>query len=172
MVFIDETTLTGIVRAEVSYARDNGNPVAEDVAYALAIADLLQFPMSCRCVRACARLHQPPLVWMIRKVWLTPGPWRSLPDAVLLAALALPNTTKGRLRPPLFCCSRHRRRRGAHAAVALSQLAHLPLVFDLVHTEQFGHAGEAAAFTHQADQPTVRATRAFLERDRRRQWPT
>jgi hypothetical protein len=44
MVFIDETTLTGIVRAEVSYARDNGNPVAKEVAHALAIADLLEIP--------------------------------------------------------------------------------------------------------------------------------
>ena len=44
MIIIDETTLTGIVRAEVSYAWDNGNSVAEEVAFALAIADLLQIP--------------------------------------------------------------------------------------------------------------------------------
>ena len=38
---IDETTLTGEVRAEVSRARDLGQYVEPEVTFALAVADLL-----------------------------------------------------------------------------------------------------------------------------------
>jgi hypothetical protein len=50
MTLIDDTTLTGVVRAEVSFARDNGKPVAPEVASALAIADLLELPDDTRFV--------------------------------------------------------------------------------------------------------------------------
>jgi hypothetical protein len=40
----DETTLTGIVRAEVSFARDNGQHVPKEISAALAVADLLELP--------------------------------------------------------------------------------------------------------------------------------
>jgi hypothetical protein len=43
-MIIDETTLTGIVRAEVSFARDNGLPVPKELAWPLAVADLLELP--------------------------------------------------------------------------------------------------------------------------------
>ena|SRR5450755_4077150 len=43
-IIIDETTLTGVVRAEVSFARDNGLPVPAELAWPLAIADLLELP--------------------------------------------------------------------------------------------------------------------------------
>jgi hypothetical protein len=52
MLCIDENTLTGIVRAEVSFARDNGKPVTRDVATALALADLLELPDDTRFVAA------------------------------------------------------------------------------------------------------------------------
>jgi hypothetical protein len=41
---IDEKTLTGEVRAEVSFARDNGRHVQKELSSALAIADLLELP--------------------------------------------------------------------------------------------------------------------------------
>ena len=41
---VDETTLTGIVRAEVSFARDNEIDVDPDLSLALAVADLLRLP--------------------------------------------------------------------------------------------------------------------------------
>ena len=41
---IDETTLTGVVRAEVSFVRDNGLAVPTELGLALAIADLLELP--------------------------------------------------------------------------------------------------------------------------------
>jgi hypothetical protein len=44
MTVIDEMTLTGIVRAKVSFARDNGISVDTELSFALAIADLLQIP--------------------------------------------------------------------------------------------------------------------------------
>jgi hypothetical protein len=44
MLFINETTLTGDVRAEVSFARDHGKPVDKDVAFWLATADMLEVP--------------------------------------------------------------------------------------------------------------------------------
>jgi hypothetical protein len=44
MTLIDETTLTGVVRAEVSFARDSGGQVEREVALALALADLLELP--------------------------------------------------------------------------------------------------------------------------------
>jgi hypothetical protein len=44
MFTIDEATLTGEVRAEVSFARDNGQHVDRTVGIALAVADLLELP--------------------------------------------------------------------------------------------------------------------------------
>jgi hypothetical protein len=44
MLTIDETTLTGIVRAEISVARVQGYSVDREVAFALALADLLELP--------------------------------------------------------------------------------------------------------------------------------
>jgi hypothetical protein len=41
---IDDTTLTGVVRAEVSLARDNGRDVDPALATALGLADLLTLP--------------------------------------------------------------------------------------------------------------------------------
>jgi hypothetical protein len=41
---INETTLTGVVRAEVSFARDKGSEVPAELGSALAIADLLKLP--------------------------------------------------------------------------------------------------------------------------------
>jgi hypothetical protein len=49
---INENTLTGVVRADVSFARDNGHPVDRDVTFALAVADLLQLPDETRFVPA------------------------------------------------------------------------------------------------------------------------
>jgi hypothetical protein len=44
MFTIDEDTVTGAVRAEVSFSRDNGQDVPRPVSIALAIADLLELP--------------------------------------------------------------------------------------------------------------------------------
>ena len=44
MVIIEEATLTGDVRAEVSLMRDNGQPVERLLTLPLAIADLLELP--------------------------------------------------------------------------------------------------------------------------------
>ena len=44
MIVIDENTLTGVVRAEVSFARDHGSEVPAELGLALAIADLLKLP--------------------------------------------------------------------------------------------------------------------------------
>jgi hypothetical protein len=44
MTKVGETTLTGVVRAEVSFARDKGEPIEQELASALALADLLQLP--------------------------------------------------------------------------------------------------------------------------------
>lgn len=44
MKAIDETTLTGVVRAEVSFARDNGLHVPRSLTVPLAVADLLELP--------------------------------------------------------------------------------------------------------------------------------
>ncbi len=43
-VEIDETTLTGVVRAQVSLARDNGDFVDPELSFLLAVADLLSLP--------------------------------------------------------------------------------------------------------------------------------
>lgn len=43
-ITIDENTLTGVVRAAVSSARDHGYHVDRDVALSLALADLLELP--------------------------------------------------------------------------------------------------------------------------------
>ena len=44
MFEITETTLTGVVRAEVSFPRDKGEFVEPEIAHALALADLLHLP--------------------------------------------------------------------------------------------------------------------------------
>ena len=44
MLTIDEKTLTADVRAEVSFARDSGQHVPDDLRFALAVADLLKLP--------------------------------------------------------------------------------------------------------------------------------
>lgn len=44
MLLINEYTLTGDVRAAVSIARDSGETVNQEVAFALALADLLGLP--------------------------------------------------------------------------------------------------------------------------------
>ncbi len=52
MIQFDEDTLTGIVRAEVSFARDNGNAVEPELLLALAVADLLELPDDTKFVQA------------------------------------------------------------------------------------------------------------------------
>lgn len=49
---IDETTLIGVVRADVSFARDNGEQVEREVNVALAVADLLELPDDCKFIPA------------------------------------------------------------------------------------------------------------------------
>jgi hypothetical protein len=44
MLTINEKTLIGDVRAEVSFARDNGQHVPRALSAALAVADLLELP--------------------------------------------------------------------------------------------------------------------------------
>lgn len=60
MLEIDETTLTGIVRAEISFARDSGRPIDSDLATALAVADLLQLPDDTMFVPAIAAAMKTP----------------------------------------------------------------------------------------------------------------
>jgi hypothetical protein len=57
---IDENTLTGEVRAEISFARDKGLPVDRHVALALAIADLLELPDEVRFVPAVCKAMETP----------------------------------------------------------------------------------------------------------------
>ncbi len=60
MFIIDETTLTGIVRAEVSFARDSGLPVPKELDWPLAIADLLELPDETMFIPAtCAAMETP-----------------------------------------------------------------------------------------------------------------
>jgi hypothetical protein len=60
MTTIDETTLTGDVRAAVSFARDNGLHVDKGVNVPLAIADLLELPDDTMFVPAtCAAMATP-----------------------------------------------------------------------------------------------------------------
>ena len=60
MTTINETTMTGAVRAEVSFARDNGQHVSTHVALPLAIADLLELPDDTMFVPAtCAAMATP-----------------------------------------------------------------------------------------------------------------
>lgn len=54
--FINETTLTGEVRA----ARDSGQHVAPDVSFALSIADLLELPDDTMFVPATAAAMETP----------------------------------------------------------------------------------------------------------------
>ena len=64
MTIIDESTLTGVVRAEVSFARDNGMDVDNTLALGLAIADLLQLPDDTQFVPAVeAAMSQPTLLY-------------------------------------------------------------------------------------------------------------
>jgi hypothetical protein len=57
---VDDTTLTGVVRAEVSFARDHGVPVDREMAFSLAIADLLELPDDTLFVPAvCAAMNTP-----------------------------------------------------------------------------------------------------------------
>jgi hypothetical protein len=59
-MLIDETTLTGDVRACVSFARDNGQLVPRDLTWPLAIADLLELPDDTMFVPAtCAAMETP-----------------------------------------------------------------------------------------------------------------
>jgi hypothetical protein len=44
MTEIDETTLAGVARAAISFARDNGYPIEPHANFWLAIADLMQVP--------------------------------------------------------------------------------------------------------------------------------
>jgi hypothetical protein len=60
MPSIDETTLTGEVRAEVSFARDNGQHVDRTVGLALAVADLLELPDDTMFVPAVAAAMETP----------------------------------------------------------------------------------------------------------------
>jgi hypothetical protein len=61
MPSIDETTLTGEVRAEVSFARDNGQHVDRTVGIALAVADLLELPDDTMFVPAVAAAMETPM---------------------------------------------------------------------------------------------------------------
>jgi hypothetical protein len=57
---IDDETLTGVVRAAVSFDRDQGLPVDRDLALALAIADLLEMPDDTMFIPAtCAAMGTP-----------------------------------------------------------------------------------------------------------------
>jgi hypothetical protein len=60
MISIDENTLTGIVRAEVSFARDRGLPVKRYLTVALAVADLLELPDDTRFIPATAAAMETP----------------------------------------------------------------------------------------------------------------
>jgi hypothetical protein len=60
MIIIDEHRLTGEVRAEVSFARDNGQDVAREVTFALAIADLLELPDDTLFIAAVTAARQAP----------------------------------------------------------------------------------------------------------------
>jgi hypothetical protein len=60
MFTIDETTLTGVVRAEISFARDNGQRVPEELNVPLAIADLLMLPDDTMFVPAIAAATETP----------------------------------------------------------------------------------------------------------------
>jgi hypothetical protein len=60
MISIDENTLTGIVRAEVSFARDRGLPVKRYLTVALAVADLLELPDDTRFIPATAAALETP----------------------------------------------------------------------------------------------------------------
>jgi hypothetical protein len=44
VLIIDDDTLTGVVRGEISFARDQGMPVDKELALSLAMADLLELP--------------------------------------------------------------------------------------------------------------------------------
>ena len=44
VVFFDQNTLAGDWRAQVRYCRENGIALHRDIAFALAVADLLQLP--------------------------------------------------------------------------------------------------------------------------------
>ena len=58
--FVDDTTLTGVVRAEVSFARDQGIPVDRMMVLALTIADFLELPDDTLFVPAvCAAMSTP-----------------------------------------------------------------------------------------------------------------
>jgi hypothetical protein len=79
MAIIDDTTLTGEVRAEVSFARDNGHHVDREIALMLAIADLLQLPDETRFADAtCAAMDK-------FKTWATPERISEMREAALVA---------------------------------------------------------------------------------------
>jgi hypothetical protein len=57
---VNENTLTGIVRAKISFARDKGKFVQPELAQALALADLLQLPDDTLFLPAvCAAMEMP-----------------------------------------------------------------------------------------------------------------
>jgi hypothetical protein len=77
---VTETTLTGIVRAEISFARDRGNYVEPELALALAKADLLELPDDTMFVpaidaasRVPTRLDDPASIAFTREVALQAG---------------------------------------------------------------------------------------------------
>jgi hypothetical protein len=77
---IDETTLTAIVRAEVSSARDRGETVDDDVSFALAIADLLQipddalfFPAVVAAMKTPTQLNDPASIRFTREIAIAAG---------------------------------------------------------------------------------------------------
>ena len=82
---IDETILTGVVRAEVSFARDNA--VNRPVAFALAVADLPELPDDTLLLPAVSaalgvptRLDDPDSREFAREVALAAGYGKLAPD--------------------------------------------------------------------------------------------
>lgn len=80
MTEINETTLTGVVRAEVSFARDKGELVEQLLAQALALADLLQLPDDtmflpavCAAMETPTRLDDPASMPFAREIALAAG---------------------------------------------------------------------------------------------------
>lgn len=77
---IDDYTLTGVVRAEVSFARDKGETVEAELAVVLAVADLLELPDDtlfvpavCAAMGTKARLDDPTSIAFTRKVAVAAG---------------------------------------------------------------------------------------------------
>jgi hypothetical protein len=88
MTVINTAALTGVVRAEVSFARDKGSAVPTELGTALAIADLLELPDDTMFIPATeaamgtpTRLDDPASLARTRAVALAAGYGQSSPPA-------------------------------------------------------------------------------------------